>query len=315
MLEVVFQSSVEGAVKYAQRCGNRTRSISAVGSVYAEAEKAQSPQEEAQMQRQAEEEMKHRRERAVSLGGTPQDVFCFPLGLSMGDISGDGCSQRRKESISKLSALFPSEQPYHLEEIDKAAAALSRLTVRAGQGEPVRVWYSNQPDDICGMLWFLSQLEHRVPKLPPIHLLKLPEAVQAGDTIQVYCGWGEVLPEDFHSFLTLAKKVSPSFVRYASMEWRRLQEEQMPLRAVINGRVQSVPEYFYDSFLEQELMGMETEFSEAALIGMVMGRYQLGIGDLWIARRVEAMIEAGRLCPVTEPAPGELLYRRRLRKC
>ncbi len=314
MLEVVFSSSVEGTIKCAQHCGKQIGGIVSVGIFCEDGEKKPSRKQQREAQRQAEQEMRRLREQAVPLGGTPQDVFCFPLGLSMGDISDDGFSQGRKESISRLTALFPSEQVYYLESIDKAAAAFSRLTERAEKGERIRIWYSDQPDEYCGMLWFLSELSHRISKLPPIELLKLPEMFQVGDVVQSSCGWGGVQPELFGSFLHLAQEVAPAFLRAATLEWRRLQEERMPLRVVVNGRVQSVPEDFYDSFLKRELDRMDEEFSEAALIGGILGRYQLGVGDLFLARRVEALIDAGRLIPVTTPKPGDLIYRRRLKK-
>ena len=82
----------------------------------------------------------------------------------------------------------------------------------------------------------------------------------------------------------------------------------------MNGRLTSVAEDFYDPFLRRELARMPEEFREAVLIGEVLGRCRLGIGDGLLAGRIEAMIAAGELESVTEAAAGEPAYRRILRK-
>ncbi len=59
---------------------------------------------------------------------------------------------------------------------------------------------------------------------------------------------------------------------------------------------------------------MDNEFHEAIVIGNILSKYQLGIGDAWIALRIEKMIENGILIPLTQPKPGDMIYRRMLRK-
>lgn len=307
MLEVVFSNSVEGLLKYAQVCGNRGGlevSVPIWGR-QTDGDEAPIPVQKQHVQEQS---------KVCSLEGTAQDVFAFSLGLSTGDISGDACSQQRRDSVSKAAALFPAELPYYLEEIDRSAENFGALLERAEQGEPVRIWYSDQPDEMCGMLWFLSELKRRIKNIPTVLLLKLPTVYQVENAIVSSCGWGGVDPEWLHMFLPLAQKVTPEYLSYADLEWKRLQGEQMPLRVVLNHSVQGVPMNFYDSFLERTLEFMPNEFSEAELIGEVMGKYQLGVGDLFLAQRVETMIKAGKLAPVTKPEPGEIIYRRRLKK-
>ncbi len=55
--------------------------------------------------------------------------------------------------------------------------------------------------------------------------------------------------------------------------------ENAPLRAVVNGRLMSVPEDWYDPFLRREIAARPAEFSAAQVVGTVLGKYQLGIGD------------------------------------
>lgn len=52
----------------------------------------------------------------------------------------------------------------------------------------------------------------------------------------------------------------------------------------------------------------------AVVIGNVLGKYQLGIGDVWISNRIDKMIENGMLEIVQGAPKGEMIYRRILRK-
>ena len=62
---------------------------------------------------------------------------------------------------------------------------------------------------------------------------------------------------------------------------------------MLNGRLVSVPETLYDGFITREIAAAADEFHEANLIGRILGKYELGIGDAWVAHRIECMIKAG----------------------
>lgn len=56
-------------------------------------------------------------------------------------------------------------------------------------------------------------------------------------------------------------------------------------------------------------------FQEAALIGRVLGKYELGVSDGWVALRAEELVRAGTLRVVSEAPADEPVYRRTLQKC
>ena len=243
-------------------------------------------------------------------------VCAFDLVLSVGDISEDIPGPRRREALRALerSILSLPGAEDHIDQcVTAAAASLETLLRLSVEGEPVRIYYSHQPDELCGLCWLLSRLDP--PKDRSVSLVRLPLFEQREDGCLVsYTGWGEVHPRDWPRFLSQAQPVSPVLVRAAANRWKELQRENAPLRAVVNGRLSSVPEDFYDPFLRQELARTPEEFSEAAFIGNVLGRFQLGIGDGLVASRVEAMLRAGELEALTEAPEGAPTYRRTLRK-
>lgn len=100
-----------------------------------------------------------------------------------------------------------------------------------------------------------------------------------------------------------------------SFRWQQLKRENASLRAVVNRQIVSVPDTFYDPFIFQELDAQEDEFMEAMLIGRVLGKYSLGIGDGLIAMRIEQFIKEGKLEVITHAKPQDPSYHRMLRKC
>ena len=90
--------------------------------------------------------------------------------------------------------------------------------------------------------------------------------------------------------------------------------ENSSLRAVLNGRVHSVSEDIYDKYIWDEIDLAEEEFIQATVIGNVLGKYQLGIGDAFIALRMDKFIESEILQVVPKTSRGPAVYHRKLRK-
>jgi hypothetical protein len=145
-------------------------------------------------------------------------------------------------------------------------------------------------------------------------LVKLPEWEVEDTTIIRHSGWGEVEPGKWHKYIDKQKAVPEALLHTIASRWAELQKENAPLRAVINGRLQSVPENFYDDFILREIVLEKNEFREANLIGRILGKHQLGIGDGWLALRIEEMIYAGTLEIVSTAPEDGPSYRRILKK-
>ena len=149
----------------------------------------------------------------------------------------------------------------------------------------------------------------------PIYAVKLPEwEYTSEDTLCTYTGWGEIEPRAWVRYLPLQQEVKSPLLTACSMYWAQLQKENAPLRIYLNGRLQSAPETIYDSFILRELDVQPDEFMEAYAIGTILGKYQLGIGDVWIALRIEQFIREGMFEVLTIPEPDRPIYRRMLRK-
>lgn len=317
MIEVVFSQSARGSLKVAQSYGVGKYHGGAV-AVFVHKEDGSQPTEEevrtAQMQ--VEENVRRDWENATPLGSTRNDIYCFGLALSVGEITETVLGEQRRATLKNLCSVWPMGQVEQQldEELQRARENLASLLERSARGEEVRVWYSHNPDEMCGMYWLMAQLDS-VPHPGVIYLVKLPEwDCQDDATIRMYQGWGEIGPGEWGKFISLQQEAKRAMVKACAMRWRELQEENAPLRIYLNGKLQSAPEHIYDSYILRELDEQEEEFLEAKAIGRILGKYQLGIGDAWVAQRIDWYIQNGMFEAMTPPPSDGLMYRRTLRK-
>ena len=244
------------------------------------------------------------------------DVYCFNLNLSVGDISDNGIGTQRKNAIKKMLSthgMIDMEEQIE-EELTKAEFSLSNLIERFIGGEEIRIWYSDNPDELCGMCWLMNQIQPLSCKTA-VYLVKLPAWEYENDgTVIARQAWGEIDPCKWERYTAIQEKVSSAFISACAMQWKQLQIENAPLRVMLNGRLQSAPEDIYDSFILREIASQPEQFDTAVVIGNILGKYQLGIGDVWIYNRIDVMIKDGRLEVVLTDQTDVPYYRQILRK-
>lgn len=313
MLEVVFGSCIAGSMEVAK---TSTEPVGgAVGVAYVTSEKGKKPPFWARrrMQKKAEQREREDWEKVVPLEGSRQDILNFPIALSVGDIREMGIGSGREAAIRKLTG--PEWISDCGENLCQARENLQILLARAKNGEPIRVWTSHDPDEACGLCWLAEQLRPLGFEHLNLTAVLLPELAEREDgTVVSHIGWGDAAPSELGRMAQGGKKLSTAMLGMLANRWKQLQEENAPLRAVINGKLSSAGEELYDFYIRREIDRRQGEFPEPCLIGDVLGRYALGIGDGWVALRIEEMIRRGQLISVTQPEPGSRYRGRSLKK-
>lgn len=317
MIEVVFSESVCGSLKAAQHYGEGKYQGGVSVIIRRGSGSGPTKEEIEAAQRKAEEKARLAWEGAIPLGGNPADIYGYNLLLSVGDISENQPGIRRKQVLEHLYSFYPNGEGYQAagEIFKRVNESLKTVRERAAAGESIRIWYSNQPDEMCGLYWFMGQLNQWAVHSGQASIIKLPEweADDNGNIVRKN-SWGEVAPDEWHRYLALQRVALPVLCQNCASHWRTLQKENAPLRAMLNGQLVSVPETLYDNFIIREIVAEDETFQEAMVIGRVLGKYQLGIGDSWVALRIEKMICAGKLEPVTAAAEDVPIYHRLLKK-
>lgn len=307
MVHVVFSTSARGSLRMALAGAGGAAAVGAIGGTGGPLGRLAAKREAARSKRETAE--------APPLEGTPADVLCLPLALSVGDISEAEPGGRRKGVLAGLWAMGPFENEEFADKmLTEARRALEALDRRAGAGETVRVWQGPGADDACGLRF----LAHRLRPLGFDKLraerARLPEFWPRPDGTAVRCdGWGEVEPQHWAALADPEPLAAP-VLNALAQEWAALRAENAPLRAVVNGRLMSAAENFYDGFVLEVLRAQPEQFREAEAIGRLLGSLRTGVSDGFAAMRLEALVRKGLLEVVSGPQPGRPVYDRVLRK-
>lgn len=318
MLEVVFSHSTYGAmlaaIEHQQQISDKQTII--YGEALSDMCEADLPKDIEIFLHQEQERELQGWHNAIPFENKKENIINLPLSLSVGHISQNGIGPQREEAISLLIGVFPDLADEVVQEtLITARKSFAYLQKQVQNNEPLRIWISHEPDVQCGLYWLMEQLRPFGLEKLNVFVVELPEWEQREDgCIVQYSGWPEIPPYRFGELALLTKKLPVTLLYSYANRWQELQQEDSMLRAKINGQLVSVPESFYDPFIFRELEKQENEFNEARLIGQILGKYQLGISDAWIALRIEQVIQEGILTPITICKPDRPIYHRVLKK-
>lgn len=229
------------------------------------------------------------------ISGKSEEVICLGFLLDIGNIKESVDSPYRKNLIFSM---FYQEQwgndAEMAEELKQTGnfyvEELKRLEKYLNQDETVRIWYSDSPYAKCG-LYFLCNRMRKYEN--PIVVVKLPEYKVIHNGIILCHNWGDIAAEEFSEFLQYERTLSREERMMYGQLWTKLVEENAPLRTIINGKIISVEEEFYDFFIWKRLT--DKPIKQARLIGDILGYYPISIGDWWYAARIEKFIQQGRI--------------------
>ena len=231
----------------------------------------------------------------LSLGGSPGDVAPLWQSLDIGELDNNDTESGVRLSVLKI---LYGETPGVAEEIAGLnRKTLDRLEKARETLEPVRIWLSeNDPAEVCGLLFICHFFREGSVPLSAVFVSR--QTVFDGKARQ-YLSTGNIFPGDFGSLAQLEEPLAPVQVKACAALWEQLVKENAPLRAVVNGRVMSVRENFYDAVLRANIP--DGDFIPAVPIGRTLIRVP-GVSAQWLLMRLQAMADDGELVAV---APSE----------
>lgn len=140
--------------------------------------------------------------------------------------------------------------------------------------------------------WYAKRLERRDR-----------EKRTSGGIVQ-YGSVGEMESGEVWYFYKHRRQLTETEQAQLLSDWKRLREENAPLRAMVDGKVQSVPVDFYD---EAILSGItEAEMPAALAVGRAIGELDRKtgnrVGDMLVFSRIRALAQAGKI-EIVQDAP------------
>ena len=228
-------------------------------------------------------------------------------------IWGDTAGQQRQEEVHQILGIYDENRRETEHNFNDAKIFLDQAAEKIAAGESVRIWYSNDPDDYCGLLWFAAQLVEKKLPLDKVFLVKTPDWFRSpGGTFWFGRGTSEISVKEICRCAQMQYQISGEQIQFLAEQWWQMENENSQLRAVVGGQPVSVPEDFYDGIIWTAVKLKEKEFRTMHIIGPMRGLC-VCVHDAWILYRLTTFVEEGRL-EITGPdldIPGHHVYRRK----
>ncbi len=232
-LEAVFSESAAGALAYAMAASGKDHTLaSAIGVICSPEEEPLSPVEQEALLHREEARQQALWKNAIPLAGDRQNICPLSLALTLGEIDEEGIGPKRQKVLSHLMDIFPQGKEAAEELTLQNQKSLCALKEGAKAGQPIRVWVSQNPEELCAFHWLMERLE---PFSPQVDVVWLPPLLQGDAGAFAPTGWGEVPPWLWGALSQKTEALGPWQVAAFSRKWKALKRENAPLRGVIAG--------------------------------------------------------------------------------
>lgn len=240
-----------------------------------------------------------RQAKGKSLVGSKEDIVNIGFSLDIGDISAEIDGMGRKDIFRKIWNLNPDNKEGK-KFFNNQIKDIEKLLSVAKEGQDIRIWKTSSAFSVCGYAFVCNLLEEIDCN---ISLVSFPEYHQVSDNLVLTASsWDSVVADDLDKFLIYEKDINYIVKLVQANLWEDLKRENAHLRAIVNGKLISVPESFYDHLILRNIP--DGEFSMVSLIGKLLGEYELGVSDSWFAYRIRRMIEEGNIKVVSDKKPS-----------
>ena len=204
--------------------------------------------------------------------------------------------QSRFEWMKKCMSDEYDEHSDYTKSFNKAVNQINMIP----DGEHITVWTSNNAHEQTGMRYVVHLLKGKNIDITLINTTEAYEALfQVKKVTYKPLSTGEIPLEKLQFIYEQAygKFLTDHEKEDLEIEWRSLSESKETLRIWRNGRIQSVPEDYYDEFIIKKAkklhrkQGTKEFMKSARLIGEVLGHLDQYVGDSFLEYRLRKLIE------------------------
>jgi hypothetical protein len=168
--------------------------------------------------------------------------------------------------------------------------------------EQVWIWMGQNQHDVTGYYWLMPQLRDYQGRVMVVYLNNLPFIGEKGQLF--YPSWlHEIQPKEFVKAKKLARPITPSEFEVDPDEWRRLMDENAPVRILEGGKkIAGKDENFYDPEILKNITG---EWQKATrVLTNTLHRMKIKTGDVFLMARMKKLIADGKIETMGDPEKG-----------
>ncbi len=222
-----------------------------------------------------------------------EDVIYSQYSLEHGEIRPDRFEAGRQAWADVFFEGFPER--IKRRSLREDARRFQQILRKVKRGKAVRIWYADNPSSMCGfyhLVYSLQQTDCRV------FAVEMPEKLGYGGQ-DVDRAWGMASVDAVISCLPLERELTKEDRDGIAQKWRKLAEENAPLRLTVGGELISVP----SDYLDEEILSRVSEGEEISIVGLVgraAGYSDHFISTVFIESRIRSMIKDGVLVLMKE---------------
>ena len=168
-----------------------------------------------------------------------------------------------------------------------------REKMDADPGLELWIWMGQNQHDVTGYFWLMSQLRAYQGRVMVLYLNNLPFINEKGQLF--YPSWlHEIQPREFLKAKKLARPITLSEFEIDPDEWRKIMEENAPVRILEGGKkIVGKEENFFDNEI---LKQVTKEWQKASrVLSNTLHRMKIKTGDVFLMRRMKELVADGKL--------------------
>jgi hypothetical protein len=216
----------------------------------------------------------------------------------MKDILHVGPLQKEEgQSFSDMRSAFWQQVVIHEKQTIevKDLERLLEVTTALNNDDEAQVWFwmAPSPADVCAYHWMLQYMAKHSGRFSMLNIAGLPFLDENG---KVYYpkSISSILPRELVKARRLARLVTPAEFEVDGEEWKKLVEENAPIRTHEGGKkLASRGEDHYD---KQLLSFCSHQYQKASrIVHQALTKYFIPTGDLYLGWRLRKLAETGEL--------------------
>lgn len=238
------------------------------------------------------------------------DIVLLDLQLNYGLLNGDLFEIQSEREAKIHKSFFANVSEKELNSLCKKKfksikSTLAKLDKKLKNGDGIRLWLSNNAFDRCGLYWFCDYARKYDCKIYTVICPGI-ELVEDENKFIENTRWAAFSDLPYMaSFTEKAVELSKSEINLYSELWQKLVKENAPLRVLIDDRVISTTEDFYDSVILSCIT--KEPKPQITIIGDFLERWYCA-DYCFISERIEHLLKQGQIEIVDDKVNDEGSY-------
>ena len=224
----------------------------------------------------------------------------YAVGPLMGIYETEGY-QARRDWWKQILAHSPYEDQLDMVD-DKLTVHQLINSLNHDENELIWIWMGQNPHDVSGYYWLMSQFKDYQSKIHVLYLNNLPFLNEKGQLFYP-THLSQIQPKEFLKAKKLARPITLSEFELDPDEWKKLCQENEGIRFLEGGKkLVSMHIGCYD----KEILSLLTKNAQKlpSALSNIMAKLKVKLGDAFIVSRLKALEEAGKLTFAGDWAKG-----------